>query len=602
MKKHADVRELTFRDFGFRTGTIRFFLKRNLMTPLDFTLYTKAELFDKGIVNRLLEYVQRQLHSYGLTFKGEDLPKHGQRKEKPDPFNIPAPFFLREKGVHSIGELADHTDDELVAKGVHRKHLYLVHRKLQEYELEQKTKPVDAPVAVVVTRTTTPIAPKPQAKQQAEGGMHQTQVQISKMGHAAEVKVRKNARKVYAPKDMPLEHAGFPKHKIPFFQALGFRVLGDFTVCTVHELIEKGIVKQALSGVHRQLSKHGLTLRVDDKKPDPEKILLKNAGFSPKVTKFYAERGVKTLGELAKHTIDHRHLTYVQTRLARYDLAMGVQIEDEDEEEVEEDELNELQFPAVMPDGTRSSAGEYLKRNERLIYSFIHRSGVLGMMKTIPNRTFDIQDLYQEARIGFLIALSRFDPQKGKISTYAWMWMYQRVTRFIKDNSGAVRIPINLRDACAAYLAKENELRTKTGEAPTHAEVMKALNVPASKLRFILQALSVYRSKSVSMHQPLRTNGQKDNSSAYQDVIGDETLGSGKHVDTPAEVFAIRRELDQLLADVKLKPKDREILARRYGLGGRPAETLEEIGETLGLTRERVRQREEAALRKIRLG
>ncbi len=102
------------------------------------------------------------------------------------------------------------------------------------------------------------------------------------------------------------------------------------------------------------------------------------------------------------------------------------------------------------------------------------------------------------------------------------------------------------------------------------------------------------------MQQPL-VRGTTDKGT-YQDVIGDETLGAGKHADTDAEVFAIRQELAHLLYAVELKAKDREILARRYGLGGRPAETLEEIGETLGLTRERVRQREEAALRKIRFG
>jgi RNA polymerase sigma factor (sigma-70 family) len=489
-KRTVLPQQITLRETGLRAGTVRFFHKRGMETLGDVTLHNERELREKGVVNRLLEYLRRLLGRYGLFLRGEQPPPEKKQDRSP---------------------------------------------------------PTHAPETSVVR----------------------------------------------ASADIPLEHTSIAKDKIPFFHQLGFRVLGDFTAYTVHELIEKGIVKQTLAKVRRVLRTYQLSLQVV--KTDLHMLSLKAAGFSQQITDFYAMHGIVTLGDLATHGADSRHASYVQTKLIKYGLTTHINTREDEEEDSTHEDL-QLRYPDVMPDGTRSVA-QFIEKNKRLAYAFVRRHRFLAIaQKQDPSIT--VEDLDQEALIGMLIALSKFDPHKGKFSTYAWWWMHQRVKRFI-ENSGTIRIPPHLRHLARRYLNKESELYEETSETPTKHEVLSALDMGVGKGESLLSVVNIHRFKIISLHTAIRGN-KNEKLNHLQDVIGDETLGTGRHLTTHAQTLENKSVVEHLLNSVGLKPTEREIIERRFGLNGYPDETLTEIGAALGVTKENVRQREARALEKIR--
>lgn len=277
---------------------------------------------------------------------------------------------------------------------------------------------------------------------------------------------------------------------------------------------------------------------------------------------------------------------------------------DQDEEDQEEqDELDsQLQFPEILPDGTRD-VSSFMKRNQGLAPYFVYHSGVLKFINDGKHSIISIEEMIQEAKIGILTALTTFDRTRGtKFSGYAWYSMYGRVMKFIKNNNGQIRLPINMQERLRAYKDKEAEILSTTGQKPSHDEVCKALDIP-EKSKSLLAALAVYHGKYVSLNKQAHGGDKTStNNSELDSLIGNEDLSDDTQTSKPTDLLESRLTLKHLLDKVSLRPRELEIISRRYGLNGHDEETLEEIGITFGITRERVRQIEVAILNKLREG
>lgn len=577
--------QITLREAGIRVGTTRFFQARGMNTLGDIADHTANELMAKGVVNRLLEYIRRLLRSYGLSLRREEdrahpTSTHTQKKVTPSQitlkqarFTSDAITYFQEKGIATLGDLTRYSASEFTSWGMRGRRIHFVRTCLKAHGLalkEEHATPSSTPVSSS-SRTT----PKK--------------------------KKRTSPKIVYAPQDLPLERV-LPRESwrhIPFFKQLGFTVLGDFTRYTARELVQKGITGRLLGGIRKHLRTHGLSLRVVER--DPETLTLNEAGFRKGIVTFYAERGIHTLGDFMTHGIEEgQYSSHVRSRLLQYDLIAPEPSSHEGkhsgEQEQEEEALNTLTFPEIMPDGTRMSAADYLKKNEKLVYAYVHRSGVLRMRSTKTNAGFDPEDLYQEARLGFLIALSRFDPNKGGFPTYAWWWMKQRVFQFIKRNE-RIRLPIGVYDMVMSYIKKERELRL-AGTRPTQAHILRELDIPASSHQTLLEGLSVFRSRVVSIQSEVRKGGNA--STRYEDILGDETVGKGSDAINPTATVESKLRLQRLLERAHLGPREQDILLRRHGLNGYRPHTLGDVGYIMGISRERVRQIEEQIYERLR--
>lgn len=245
-------------------------------------------------------------------------------------------------------------------------------------------------------------------------------------------------------------------------------------------------------------------------------------------------------------------------------------------EEVSDEERQKLH--ELIRDGW--DAREHLIRaNARL---------VISVAKKYIGRGVPFLDLIQEGNIGLMRAAKKFDHRRGfKFSTYATWWIRQAVTRAIADQGRTIRVPVHMGDQVSRMLRTQHQLKQKYGRDPTIPEIAEALETTPKKVENMLQLAR----HPLSLQTPI---GDEEDD-VLGDFIEDETTPAP---DTTASNNLLQEQLQDLLNT--LPPREARILQLRYGLNDGQTLTLNEVGQKMGVTRERVRQIEAQALRRLR--
>ena len=212
---------------------------------------------------------------------------------------------------------------------------------------------------------------------------------------------------------------------------------------------------------------------------------------------------------------------------------------------------------------------------------------VVRVARRYLHRGLSLLDLIEEGNLGLLHAVRKFQPGRGtRFSTYAVWWIRQAVTRALANQARIIRLPVHVEQLLGHYAKKKTALTQQLGRAPTTEEIAKAMGQPLDEI----EHLERVSQRPVSLDSPAGPDG----SSTLQDTVKDaDPLPGGL-----AAALRARDDLAGLLAD--LPDQERTVVSLRFGLSGEGPLTLEAIGKRLGVTRERVRQVEDAALQRLR--
>ncbi|MGB4872427.1 MAG: sigma-70 family RNA polymerase sigma factor [Candidatus Promineifilaceae bacterium] len=241
-----------------------------------------------------------------------------------------------------------------------------------------------------------------------------------------------------------------------------------------------------------------------------------------------------------------------------------------------DDELDELQRLKEVGDAARA---HLIRANTRLVVS---------IAKKYRGRGLQFLDLIQEGNVGLMKAVEKYDYRRGnRFSTYATWWIRQAVTRALANHGRTIRIPAHLGGRISKLYQVAQELEQEYGRQPTAEEIAENMELPAERVRWMLRTSR----QPVHLERPVGDESDAELGDFIEDI----------EAPPPAEMVA-NKMLTEELGDIldQLTPREARILRLRYGLQDGESRTLKEVGEMFGLSRERIRQLEKEALRKLR--
>jgi RNA polymerase primary sigma factor len=240
----------------------------------------------------------------------------------------------------------------------------------------------------------------------------------------------------------------------------------------------------------------------------------------------------------------------------------------------------EVKLARKIKRGDQAARQHMIKANLRLVVKIAHDYSSYGL---------PLLDLISEGNIGLMKAVERFDPKKGgKLSTYAAWWIKQSIKRALANQSKTIRLPVHLVDKIARMRRVAMQLAEEFGREPTDEELGEELSMAPAKI-------SQLRTAAIRPASLDATVGQEEDGASLGDLIGDENAA------TPSDLFSdknLRKSVMDLLH--VLDERELKIITMRFGLDGKKEMTLEEVGRKFKVTRERIRQLQNIALRKIK--